>query len=177
MLYRPSIANKLNNMCFCIKYNLTILSRAWLKEEGLLHEQYKAKKINENLIALPIVGDCKLAQHQTLQLIKLCSSYQSIQLPIQLMQARRHKGGNAAQSLHQAIATLYKKRTNLSLSSNLTSEIPHHWIKHDDLILLPANAFTSQEWNILGDELWHIICSVLGIKYNKFNLKLFLISA
>ena len=134
-----------------------------MKEEGLLHEQYKAKKINENLIALPLAGDGKLSEQQSLQLIKLCSSYQSIQLPPQSLQTRRHKDSNIAQSLHEAIATLYQKRTNLPLSSSLASEIPRHWIKHDDLILLSANAFTSQEWNVLGDELWNIICSVLGM--------------
>ncbi|EDV29565.1 uncharacterized protein TRIADDRAFT_18638, partial [Trichoplax adhaerens] len=138
--------------------------RAWLKQQALLHDEYKVKKMNGNLVALPLCNNCTLSQCQMLDLNKLCLSYRTVQIPMRSLQARKYKLDKISQPLHQSVAVLYEKSTGIPLTANLAAQIPNHWIKHGDMIVLPANSFTAQEWLALGDELWHLVCSTLGAK-------------
>ena len=51
--------------------------------------------------------------------------------------------------LFDALTVLFDER-GMDLREGLRREIPDHWEKHGDLVLLPNTAFTSDDWKVFG---------------------------
>lgn len=55
-------------------------------------------------------------------------------------------------------------RKGLVFKEELCQDLPSHWEKHGDLVLLSDQCFLSKEWIQIGDELWTVTAEALGAK-------------
>jgi len=67
------------------------------------------------------------------------------------------------ENLKKHLEALFLKQ-GLELTDALIREIPSHWERHGDLILLPEKCFVSEDWAQVGDDLWITTARVLGGK-------------
>ena len=50
----------------------------------------------------------------------------------------------------------------MTLEGALLEDVPVHWERHRDLILLPEKSFSSDQWKMFGDDLWQLVAGSLG---------------
>ncbi|XP_031562038.1 tRNA wybutosine-synthesizing protein 2 homolog isoform X2 [Actinia tenebrosa] len=55
-------------------------------------------------------------------------------------------------------------RKGLVFKEDLYQDLPSHWEKHGDLVLLSDQCFLSEEWLHVGNELWTVTAEALGAK-------------
>ena len=135
--------------------------RKLLEEQGLWDKTRRLQKQDADNIAIPIntTDVALLASH--LHQKESSVSIISANLPAAKAQA-------LVTPRQQLLRTTKELLKGCDISNTecqrLLSEVPSHWEKHSDLVLLPADAFVSQEWSLLGNwELSFLNCSVMGI--------------
>ena len=67
-------------------------------------------------------------------------------------------------SLSTKIQNLANEFLEGSWRPELSSDLPKHWEKHDDLIIFPINAFQDPIWNSVSCEFWTSLIRLLQVQ-------------
>ncbi|XP_063397959.1 tRNA wybutosine-synthesizing protein 2 homolog [Mytilus trossulus] len=85
------------------------------------------------------------------------SGYQIAQV---MFKAKKPKPKTPYEELVLSMTHLAHK-FDICITEELQRDIPHHWEKHGDLVLLPPNCFCNDNWTKAGEELWSVVCKCL----------------
>ncbi|XP_070200747.1 tRNA wybutosine-synthesizing protein 2 homolog [Littorina saxatilis] len=134
-------------------------ARKLLEKKGLWDKKRKLQKHNDNTVAIPIKTDDLSLLSRYLQRDEGSISIIQADLPPSKMQLIV----TPARQLNQAVVELMEQcSASESRMCKMMEEIPRHWERHGDLVLLPSNAFVSQDWNELGKKLWTTVAKCTG---------------
>ena len=70
--------------------------------------------------------------------------------------------------LTDALMRLFQERGR-GLGEGLRREIPGHWEKHGDLVLLPDTAFVSEDWKMFGRFSLYMYLYIISGTMSKFS--------
>lgn len=131
----------------CVCYN--VLCRDVLKDKGHLDTSKKIIPTSRDHYAIAITSDAK--EVFTSGRVPEGCVLSTAVLPL-------------ATTRQQPLQMLKDVITNL-LPQQSVKQLPHHWIKHGDLIVLPSNSFSDVQWDSVNSaELWRGVAEALGAK-------------
>ena len=127
--------------------------RKLLEEQGLWDKTRKLQKHDADSVAIPVkTTNVALLAHHLHQ-----KESSILVIDADLPAAKAQMLVTPALQLLRTSRELLKRCSVLDTEiQRLLSEVPRHWEKHGDLVLLPANAFVSQEWHLLGNCRLHL---------------------
>ena len=128
----------------------TFCRRKLLEEQGLWDKTRKLQQCSSDSVAVPVNTDDVSILAPYLHKEEVEVKVVQINLP----PSKSQKLVTPAQLLMNTVKALWQrcgKVGSAEKEGNLLREVPSHWEKHGDLVLLPASAFLSQEWNVLGN--------------------------
>ncbi|XP_076450177.1 tRNA wybutosine-synthesizing protein 2 homolog isoform X2 [Babylonia areolata] len=127
------------------------LARKLLEAQGLWDKTRKLQRHDSKTVLIPVnTADLSLlSQH-------LHESEDAISIvQTDLPPSKMERLMTPAQELWTAVEQMLDQCSSFASSrERLLKQVPTHWEKHGDLVLLPASAFASAEWDVLGQKLW-----------------------
>ncbi|MEE6513035.1 hypothetical protein FKM82_020468 [Ascaphus truei] len=152
----PGIPALLTESSFSQRY------REYLERLGVLDGRYRAQKLPEGTVALPVLED-KLSASLMEELMRsvvpgsFCRETQ-ITNPVLSKRARVQ---SPSQKLRQDMYELVEQH-GIVWGRDLERDLPHTWQRHGDLIMLSEDCFRDPAWRKLGPKLWCAVASSLG---------------
>ncbi|XP_013389560.1 tRNA wybutosine-synthesizing protein 2 homolog [Lingula anatina] len=142
--------------------------RKHLEIGRLWDSRYSLKKINKDLVAIPITseaykmltlttGALPATIEYTLDVINLSPSKKDLLKPPQ--EQLRETLGNLLE-----IVNSEKKTAGVRDGETWEDDIPKHWEKHGDMVVLPDHCFKNDFWRHCGPQLWETVARILGAK-------------
>ncbi|XP_064477090.1 tRNA wybutosine-synthesizing protein 2 homolog [Ornithodoros turicata] len=120
-----------------------------LRSKNLLSSTRKAARVGESTVAFPLSSAEGLQDLHDVEL----------KLSDPELFARVHNECPYEKLLCGIKGLLRAK--GLVLDDSLLAEVPKHWLRHGDLVLLPSTAFAHPFWQQLGQDLWRTCCDTL----------------
>ncbi|XP_072287602.1 tRNA wybutosine-synthesizing protein 2 homolog [Pyxicephalus adspersus] len=154
----PDVPALLTQSAFSQKY------RDYLKNAGILDGRYRAQKLEEGTVALPVLKE-KISVSLLKELMEDVAPGSScketlIKNPVLSKRARIQ---SPAQKLRMDLCELLESH-GMIWRRNLEHDLPHSWQRHGDLVVLSGDCFCDPLWQKLGVELWVQVASSLGVK-------------
>ncbi|KAG9478081.1 tRNA wybutosine-synthesizing protein 2 homolog [Eleutherodactylus coqui] len=138
--------------------------REYLEKAGILDSRYRAQKLDNGMVALPVLEE-KLdvsIQENLLENIAPGSSCRKTFITNPVL-SKKGRVQSPAQKLRMDLWNLLESY-GVTWTENLARDLPHSWQRHGDLIVLREDCFCDSIWKKLGDELWSSVACSLGIK-------------
>ncbi|KAL8559353.1 hypothetical protein ACOMHN_045073 [Nucella lapillus] len=134
-----------------------------LERYGFWDKTRKLLKRPDNKVLIPIIitTDLTLPHHH----LPEPKDVLDIVIQVDLPPSKAERIVTPAQKLLAAVGQMLDRCDSSSSSSRgrfLMEEVPNHWEKHGDLVLLPVSSFSSAEWDLLGRELWQTVAECTG---------------
>ncbi|XP_053330172.1 tRNA wybutosine-synthesizing protein 2 homolog [Spea bombifrons] len=138
--------------------------REHLEKTGILDGRYRAQKLTEGTVALPVIKE-KLStsiQEELMTVVAPGSSCKEtlIKNPVLSKRARIKSPG---QKLRKDLYELVESH-GFAWGRELERDLPHAWQVHGDLVVLNEDCFTDPFWKQLGSELWMNVASSMGVR-------------
>ncbi|OCT67283.1 tRNA wybutosine-synthesizing protein 2 homolog [Xenopus laevis] len=148
----------LTDSCFSQRY------REHLDKIGILDGRYRAQKLHEGTVALPVLEN-KLSASVVEDLIGTVAPGSSCRetLIMNPVLSKRARVMSPAQMLRTNVYELLE-RLGLTWTRDLERDLPHSWQRHGDLVVLNEDCFRDPIWEQLGTELWVSVASSLGVE-------------
>ena len=139
-----------------------------MEEEGYYDKERKVARYSDEEVTIPIKQElAELFKNDQTGGTEKClfPSFEGFEGRIEYMDAdalniRQHKL-SPREKLKLAIENLLQMK-GVTYDGFLQKDIPLHWEQHGDLILLPDNSFTLDEWELFREELWQVVAKSLG---------------
>ncbi|XP_044124338.1 tRNA wybutosine-synthesizing protein 2 homolog [Bufo gargarizans] len=138
--------------------------REYLEKAGILDGRYRAQKLENGMVALPVLEE-KLnvsVQENLLEKIAPGSSCRKTLITNPVL-SKRARVQSPAQKLRMDLYNLLESY-GIMWTRNLDRDLPHSWQGHGDLAVLSEDCFCDTIWKQLGDELWNSVACSLGVK-------------
>ncbi|KAM4696589.1 tRNA wybutosine-synthesizing protein 2 homolog [Rhinophrynus dorsalis] len=160
----PSIDTALGIPALVTESSFSQKYREHLEKVGVLDGRYRAQKLPDGTVALPVFED-KLNTSVLRELLEIVAPGSScretlIRNPVLSKRARVQ---SPAQKLRMDLYEL-AERLNFPWGRDLERDLPHSWQRHGDLVVLSEDCFSSPVWKQLGSELWLRVASSLGVQ-------------
>ncbi|XP_056396124.1 tRNA wybutosine-synthesizing protein 2 homolog isoform X2 [Hyla sarda] len=148
----------------CTEPVFTQQYREYLERAGILDSRYRAQKLHDGMVALPVLEE-KLylsVQENLLENIAPGSSCKKTWI-INPVLSKKSQVHSPAQKLRMELYNLLESH-GVNWTQNLECDLPRSWQQHGDLVIFSENCFCNPTWKQLGDELWFIVACSLGVK-------------
>ncbi|XP_018426951.1 PREDICTED: tRNA wybutosine-synthesizing protein 2 homolog [Nanorana parkeri] len=160
----PDVPALLTQCAFSQKY------REYLQNAGILDGRYRAQKLEEGTVALPVLKE-KITVSLLKELMEAVAPGSScretlIKNPVLSKRARVQ---SPAQKLRMDLCDLLEHQ-GIIWRRNLDHDLPHSWQRHGDLVVLSEDCFCDPVWKQLGKYWTRImptrvqVASSLGVK-------------
>lgn len=136
------------------------ICRQQLEAEGLWDKSRKLQKQELENVAIPVVTN-------NLELLRRClrlNTDDAVNLiTTDLPSSKSNRIVTPYQQLKSKVRELLEKENachgncDKDEIESLLNEVPAHWEKHGDLVLLPSSCFSSSVWQVFGLELWKTV--------------------
>lgn len=141
--------------------------RIFLEKQGLYDRERKMTKISEEEVMIPV----KEALSQQIRCKEIHGADKSFDLVIPVegkmqridLQSMNQLKISPKVRLKIAIEHMLQEK-GVTFNDTLHQDLCRHWEKHDDLVFLPENSFTLDEWKEFGVELWKLVAETLGVQ-------------
>ncbi|XP_075691726.1 tRNA wybutosine-synthesizing protein 2 homolog isoform X2 [Rhinoderma darwinii] len=135
--------------------------REYLEKAGILDGRYRAQKLDDGMVALPVLEE-KLdisVQEKLLEKIAPGSSCRKALITNPVL-SKRGRVQSPAQKLRMDLYNLLESY-GVIWTRSLERDLPHSWQQHGDMVVLSEDCFCNPIWKQLGDELWSsVACSL-----------------
>lgn len=138
--------------------------REYLEKAGILDGRYRAQKLDDGMVAIPVLEEKLDVSVQENMLEKIVSGSTCRRTFItNPVLSKRGRVQSPAQKLRMDLYNLLESY-GIIWTRNLERDLPHAWQRHGDLIVLSEDCFCNPIWKQLGDELWPSVAFSLGVK-------------
>nr|XP_012804862.1 tRNA wybutosine-synthesizing protein 2 homolog [Jaculus jaculus] len=138
--------------------------REYLEKHKLLARQYRAQKLPDGSVALPVLGDA-LPERHLRELSRRVAPGGACALTRlrDPLPSRKARVCSPAGTLRGRVRRWAEGR-GVAWSAQLEADLPRSWQRHGDLLLLSEDCFRAPQWKSLEPELWDTVASALGVR-------------
>ncbi|KAM4665016.1 tRNA wybutosine-synthesizing protein 2 homolog isoform 2-T2 [Discoglossus pictus] len=136
--------------------------REYLEKVGILDLRYRAQKLPDGTVALPVLLE-KLNASILEELMECVAPGSACRetLILNPVLSKRARVQSPAQKLRLELIELLE-RQGAVWGRDLERDLPHSWQRHGDMVVLSEECFSDHVWRNLGPDLWVTVASSLG---------------
>ena len=149
------------------------MCRCFLESNGLYDKSRTISKVENNHFALPVSPTFLQKYHDPLVPSSDGSSFLTVKLPsplhncklgvCKLSKSKTWSLLSDGEKLRKAVRDFLTSKGLVEREvKELMGNVPRSWVKHGDLLLLPAQSFSDPGWDHFGMELWKTVAASLG---------------
>ena len=145
----------------CVQQQQADLFRKYLRQGGFFVEKRKVTKLDGGFLAVP-VNDDFVQMFAIQRATDSFLTYHEIDFYMDEVtrSKNKHKVATPRDKLVESVKSLFESK--LDWNEDVKGDLPKHWEKHGDLLLLPVNSFQLEIWKLFGEELWITVAASLG---------------